>query len=122
MSSAAPARLLLVDDDLAFRVFTCALLRQDGHEVVVAADGKEAIGALREQRFDLMLLDLRLPGTDGLRIVEALRLWGEGIPILMISGFGTVEAAVEALHLGADDFLTKPVDMDHLAAATSGRR
>jgi DNA-binding NtrC family response regulator len=116
MSSAAPARLLLVDDDHAFRVFTSALLRQDGHEVVVAADGKEAIGALREQRFDLMLLDLRLPGTDGLRIVEALRLWGEGIPILMISGFGTVEAAVEALHLGADDFLTKPVEPDVLSA------
>jgi DNA-binding NtrC family response regulator len=61
-------------------------------------------------------MDLRLPGTDGLRIVEALRLWGEDIPILMISGFGTVEAAVEALHLGADDFLTKPVEPDVLSA------
>ena len=116
MSPAAPARLLLVDDDLAFRVFTSALLRQDGYEVVVAGDGKEAISALRQQHFDLMLLDLRLPGTDGLRIVEALRLWGEGIPILMISGFGTVEGAVEALHLGADDFLTKPVEPDMLSA------
>ena len=116
MSPTAPARLLLVDDDLAFRVFTSALLRQDGYEVVVAGDGKEAISALRQQHFDLMLLDLRLPGTDGLRIVEALRLWGEGIPILMISGFGTVEGAVEALHLGADDFLTKPVEPDMLSA------
>jgi len=116
VSDVSPARLLLVDDDHAFRVFTSALLRQDGYEVVVAGDGKEAVSALREQRFDLMLLDLRLPGTDGLRIVEALRLWGEGIPILMISGFGTVESAVEALHLGADDFLTKPVEPDVLSA------
>jgi two-component system response regulator HydG len=116
MNRVEPARLLLVDDDRAFRVFTSALLRQDGYEVAVAADGKEAVSALREQRFDLMLLDLRLPGTDGLRIVEALRLWGEGIPILMISGFGSVDAAVEALHLGADDFLTKPVEPDVLSA------
>ena len=112
----ATPRLLVVDDDHAFRVSTSALLRQDGYDVVAAADGKEAVGALREQRFDLMLLDLRLPGTDGLRIVEALRLWGEGIPILMISGFGTVESAVEALHLGADDFLSKPVEPDVLSA------
>jgi two-component system response regulator HydG len=110
------ARLLLVDDDHGFRLSTSALLRQDGYEVEVAGDGKEAVNALRRQRFDLLLLDLRLPGTDGLRIVEALRLWGEEIPILMISGFGTVEAAVEALHLGADDFLTKPVEPDVLSA------
>ncbi|HSL69486.1 MAG TPA: sigma-54 dependent transcriptional regulator [Longimicrobiales bacterium] len=116
MSTGAPARLLLVDDDHVFRVSTSTLLRQDGYEVVVASDGKEAVSALREQRFDLMLLDLRLPGTDGLGIVEALRLWGEEIPILMISGFGTVEAAVEALHLGADDFVSKPVEPDVLSA------
>jgi DNA-binding NtrC family response regulator len=110
------ARLLLVDDDHVFRVSTSALLRQDGYEVVVAGNGREALDALREKRFDLMLLDLRLPGTDGLRIVEALRLWGEGIPILMITGFGTVESAVEALHLGADDFLSKPVEPDVLSS------
>jgi two-component system response regulator AtoC len=115
MSSTAP-RLLLVDDDHAFRVSTSALLRQDGYDVVVAADGTAAVNALRQQRFDLMLLDLRLPGTDGLGIVEALRLWGEDIPILMISGFGTIESAVEALHLGADDFVTKPVEPDVLSA------
>ena len=115
MNVSLPARLLLVDDDHAFRVSTAALLREDGYEVVVAADGKQAVDALQQQHFDLMLLDLRLPGTDGLRIVEALRLWGEGVPILIISGFGTVETAVEALHLGADDFLTKPVEPDLLS-------
>ncbi len=110
MSVPVAARILVVDDDHAFRVSTAALLRDEGYQVEAAADGESAVRALRAQRFDLMLLDLRLPGTDGLRIVEALRLWGEGVPILMISGFGTVDAAVEALHLGADDFLTKPVE------------
>jgi two-component system response regulator HydG len=115
-SPAASGRILLVDDDRAFRVSTSALLRQDGYEVTPVANGEEAVAALRQQRFDLMLLDLRLPGMNGLRIVEALRLWGEGVPILMISGFGTVDTAVEALHLGADDFLSKPVEPDVLSA------
>jgi DNA-binding NtrC family response regulator len=109
-------RILLVDDDHAFRVSTSALLRQDGHEVATVEDGAQAIAALRAQRFDLILLDLRLPGTDGLRMVEALRLWGERLPILMISGFGTIDAAVEAMQLGADHFLSKPVEPDVLSA------
>jgi two-component system, NtrC family, response regulator AtoC len=111
-----PAKILLVDDDLAFRTSTSALLRDEGHVVETVGDGREAVDMLRRTRFDLLLLDLRLPGADGLRIVEALRLWGEGIPILMISGHGSVDAAVRALHLGADDFLTKPVEPDVLAA------
>jgi DNA-binding NtrC family response regulator len=110
------SRLLLVDDDHVFRVSTSALLRDDGYEVASVASAQEAVEALRAQRFDLLLLDLRLPGMDGLRVVEALRLWGERIPILMISGFGTIGSAVEALHLGADDFLTKPVEPDLLSA------
>lgn len=104
------ARILLVDDDRAFRVTTSALLRDDGYVVELAADGQEAVERLREARFDLVILDLRMPGTSGIDVVEALRRWGEGVAILMISGFGTVDDAVEALHTGADDFLTKPVD------------
>ena len=92
------ARILLVDDDRAFRVSTAALLRDDGYEVVGAENGAEGVEALKAGRFDLLLLDLRMPGLDGIRIVEALRAWGEGIPILMISGYGTVQAAVDALH------------------------
>jgi two-component system response regulator HydG len=116
----APARILLVDDDRVFRVSTSALLRQDGHHVTAVGDGQEAVAVLRAERFDLMLLDLRLPGTSGLQIVEALRLWGEDVPILMISGFGTIDSAVEALHLGADDFLSKPVEPDVLSARVAG--
>ena len=109
------ARLLVVDDDRVFRLSTAALLRDEGYDVETANDGQHAVDALRADRFDLLLLDLRMPGIDGLALIEALRLWGNGIPILMISGFGTVDAAVRAMHLGADDFLTKPVDPDVLA-------
>jgi len=109
-------RILLVDDDLAFRRSTGELLREEGHEVVEVADGSEAVDKLKESAFDLILMDLRMPGLDGIRVVEVLRKWGEGAPILMVSGFGTVERAVEALHTGVDDFLTKPVEPDVLNA------
>ena len=109
-------RLLLVDDDRAFRVSTSALLREEGYEVVGAETGQEGVEALKAGSYDLLLLDLKMPGVDGVRVVEALRTWGESIPVLMISGYGTVQAAVDALHAGADDFLTKPVEPDVLSA------
>jgi two-component system response regulator HydG len=111
-----PARLLLVDDDRTFRLSTATLLRQDGHEVTEAAEGVSAVELLKDEDFDLILLDLRMPGLDGIGIVEVLRTWGNDTPILMISGFGTVDTAVSALHTGADDFLSKPVEPDVLSA------
>ena len=110
------AHLLIVDDDRTFRLSTATLLRQDGHEVTEAGDGQAAVALLKEHAFDLILLDLRMPGLDGIGIVEVLRTWGHDTPILMISGYGTVDTAVSALHTGADDFLTKPVEPDVLSA------
>jgi DNA-binding NtrC family response regulator len=109
------SRILIVDDDKAFRLSTAELLRQDGYEVTTASDAVEAGEALDARDFDLLLLDLRMPGTDGLGLIEVLRRRGERAPILMISGFGTITSAVDALQLGADDFLTKPVDPDLLS-------
>ncbi|HEV8362108.1 MAG TPA: sigma-54 dependent transcriptional regulator [Gemmatimonadaceae bacterium] len=111
-----PHRVLIVDDDRAFGLSTAALLRGEGYDVALARDAQEAITQLRASRFDLMLLDLRMPGLDGIALVEALRLWGEPIPVLMISGAGTIDSAVRALHVGADDFLTKPVEPEVLFA------
>ena len=108
-------RILVVDDDKVFRLSTAALLEADGYEVEAVADAQSAATALKAGGFDLMLLDLRMPGTDGITLVEALRVWGEGVAVLMISGYGTVDAAVRALHAGADDFLTKPVEPDVLS-------
>ena len=110
------ARLLVVDDDRTFRVTSCALLRDAGYQADEAPDGRVAIEMLRATRYDLLLLDLKIPGVDGLQLIEALRLWGMNLPILMISGFGTVDLAVRSLHLGADDFLTKPVEPAVLTA------
>lgn len=109
-------RLLVVDDDRTFRLSTAALLRQDGYTVETAADAAEAVAVLAQGAFDLVLLDMRMPGMDGLTTVEVLRKRGMKAPILMISGFGTIDTAVESLHRGADHFLSKPVDPDLLSA------
>jgi two-component system response regulator HydG len=109
-------QILIVDDDATFRMTTAKLLEADGHRVDTAANGPEATERLKEKTYDLLLVDYKMPGIDGIALVEALRLWGHSAPILMISGFGTVESAVRALHVGADDFLTKPVEPDVLSA------
>jgi DNA-binding NtrC family response regulator len=109
-------RILVVDDDRAFRLSTAELLRQDGHDVQLASDAAAAAAALDAASFDLMLLDLRMPGLDGLDLLEVLRRRGQGVPILMVTGYGSIETAVQSLHTGADDFLTKPVDPDVLSA------
>ncbi len=111
-----PRRILIVDDDRAFRLSTAELLKQDGHDVEVAADAAEASRILEGGGFDLVIMDLRMPGVDGVTAVEVLRTRGLAAPILMISGFGTIDSAVESLHRGADHFLSKPVDPDVLSA------
>ena len=110
------ARILVVDDDPTFRMTTAALLEADGHSVDTASDGQQAVERIKDRAFDLLLVDLRMPGIDGISLVEALRLWGHGVPILMISGFGTVDSAVRALQTGVDDFLLKPVEPEVLSA------
>jgi DNA-binding NtrC family response regulator len=116
MTDTIRRRVLVVDDDRVFRVSTAELLRHDGLEVDEAGDADEAAAALNVASYDALLLDVRMPGLGGVRLVEILRARGENVPILMISGYGTIEAAVEALHLGADHFLTKPIDPDVLSA------
>ena len=114
-ASVLPIRILIVDDDLVFRLSTAELLEGDGFEVHSVASGQEAVEALRDARFDALLLDVKMPGSDGIAVLEALRLWGDNTPVLMISGVGTVNDAVRALHMGADDFLTKPVEPELLS-------
>lgn len=104
------ARILIIDDDRAFRVGTGALLADEGYEVTAAASGNEGLERLRDDRFDMVLLDLRMEGRTGLSVLEELRQGGNDVPVLMLTGFATVDSAVAALKLGADDYLTKPCD------------
>jgi len=101
-------RLLVVDDELSQLQALCAVLREEGHEVVGCATPDEALDALRQQRFDVLLSDLHLPQMDGIALTrQALAIDPDIVPVLM-TGQGTISTAVEAMKVGALDYVLKP--------------
>lgn len=113
--SGAPALVVLVvDDNRTAAEAVALLLRRDGHRVEVCFDGGTAIDRLREGGFDLVLTDLRMDPVDGLAVVKAARAAEPPVDAIVFTAFGSVESAVEAMRLGALDFLTKPVTADQI--------
>lgn len=112
--SAAPLQVLVVDDNRSAAEAAALLLEREGHEVEVRFDGEEAIARLGERRFDLVLTDLRMEPVDGLAVVQAARASSPPVDAMVFTAYGSVEAAVEAMRLGAVDFLTKPLTADQL--------
>ncbi|MCH9648943.1 MAG: sigma-54 dependent transcriptional regulator [Deltaproteobacteria bacterium] len=102
------ARILVVDDEEGLREFIGETLSGAGHSVTLAADGLEALEKLRGQAFDLMLTDLKMPHLDGLGLLRRLQGESAAMEVLVLTAHGSVEAAVEAIKLGAFDFLQKP--------------
>ncbi len=109
-----PARILLVEDRESLRRMIAHALESQGHEVTSVADGEAGIAALDDRDFDLLLSDLKLPGCSGLDVLAAARRLRPALPVVVMTAYGTVSAAVEAMKLGAADFLEKPVDLGEL--------
>lgn len=101
------ARVLVVDDDVTVREVVVSYLRADGHAVVEAADGTVALKEMREEPADLVVLDLMMPGIDGLEVCRRLRAVGD-VPIIMLTALGSETDRVVGLESGADDYVTKP--------------
>ena len=112
-----PAHLLLVDDDETFRLRMAAALRERGLEVTTAADFDEATALAASQRFDVIVTDLKMPGPSGLEVLRALSELQPDARMLVLTGYGTIATAVEAMRLGAVDYLVKPCNADQLLAA-----
>ena len=108
--------ILVVDDDASLRKALERVLAAHGFEVAVAADGEEALALLRRRHFDALVLDLVMPGQDGIDVCESLRRAGSELPILMLTARGTVRDRVTGLEAGADDYLVKPFANDELVA------
>jgi len=108
------ARVLVVDDESNIRLLLKEILSEEGYEVVTAADAAEARAARKERDFDLILLDIWMPDTDGISLLKEWSEAGGTAPVVMMSGHGTVETAVEATRLGARDFIEKPVSLAKL--------
>jgi len=115
------ARILIVDDDQDILGALKKRLTWMGHEVLTAEDGEQALRVVMEEQPDLMLLDIELPGLNGLDILKQLaekrsRIPPQSVPeVIVITAFGTIDRAVEAIRFGACDFLTKPFEPDHLS-------
>jgi DNA-binding NtrC family response regulator len=109
-----PGRILVVEDRESLRRMLARALQQEGYEVETAAGGGPALALLRGRPFDLVLTDLMLPDLSGLEVLRASREAQPRTPVVVMTGFGTVASAVEAMKLGAQDFLEKPVELDDL--------
>jgi DNA-binding NtrC family response regulator len=120
------SRLLVVDDDEGVRTFLAEALERDGHDLTEAGDGATALRLLREDAFDLVLTDLRMPGIDGMEVVRTVRTSSPDTEVIVLTAFGQVKTAVEAMRLGAFDYLEKPVsspaELRRLVGAALARR
>jgi two-component system nitrogen regulation response regulator NtrX len=104
--------VLIVDDEASIRQSLKGVLEDEGYKVSVAEDGETSLGVLRKRQFDIVLLDVWLPGLDGLDTLQRIRELENAPEVVMISGHGTIETAVRATKLGAYDFLEKPLSLE----------
>ncbi len=109
------ATILLVEDDASLREVTQLGLRRAGFTVITAGDGREGLGLFRSQRPDLVLLDVMLPGLDGLEVCKAIRA-ESSVPVVMLTARSDTVDVVVGLESGADDYVTKPFEMPELVA------
>ena len=108
--------ILLADDDVHLATFLSKSLESEGYAVHTALDENTAVAELRRQNYKLIILDLNFGQTDGLKLLERLRAEGLETPVIVLSARNRVSDRVQSLHLGADDYVTKPFSFQELAA------
>jgi len=109
-----PARILVVDDERSMRELLAIVLRREGYEVVLAENGRAAIEALEREPIDILISDIKMPDLSGVDVLRAAKRIDQDILGIMITAFASTETAVEAMRLGACDYLSKPFDVDLL--------
>jgi CheY-like chemotaxis protein len=108
------ATVLVVDDDLIVQDSVKCLLDTDGYEVTTAATGEEALSRLARQGFDVVVSDIKMPGLTGLDVLERSRMLNPRPGVVLMTGYATLDTAIEALRRGASDYLLKPFEVDDL--------
>ncbi|MBI4422804.1 MAG: response regulator [Elusimicrobia bacterium] len=102
------ARILVVDDEADMRLALSNVLTRTGHQVAEAPEGESALAVVEQGLLDLVLLDMRLPGMDGIQILKRIRQARPELPVIMVTGYGSVDSAIEVMRLGASHYLAKP--------------
>ncbi|MDR3573683.1 MAG: response regulator transcription factor [Anaerolineaceae bacterium] len=111
--------ILVIDDEISLRRTLARILRQAGWEVITASNGPEALGLLAANQTDLVFLDLRLPDMNGLEVLKEIRRTYTSLPVVLLTGYGSLQTSMEALRLGVTDYLLKPIKPDALLKRTS---
>jgi len=107
-------RILIIDDEPLMRISIADALKAEGYQVKVAATGSEGVDCIRKEQFNIIISDLRLPGLDGLQVLQTCKEVSARTGVIVITAHGSVETAVEAMKMGAYDYITKPFSMDEL--------
>lgn len=112
-----PRTILAIDDDDSLRRVVEYNLAEEGYRVITAADGPSGLEAYQREAVDVVLTDIRMPGIEGIELLARLKAMQPELPVIMLTAFGTIDSAVEAMRLGAFDYLTKPFSRDQLRAS-----
>jgi two-component system response regulator RegA len=121
-AEATEPSLLLVDDDASFRAALGAALARRGFAVTLAASAEEGEARAKEQVFEYALVDVRMPGASGIDLVSRLRALDDGTRVVVLTGYGTIANAIDAMRAGAFDYLVKPADAGQCERALLGRK
>jgi DNA-binding NtrC family response regulator len=108
------SNILIIDDEKAIRKTLSEILSYEGYKIDEAGDGEEGFRKFREKEYDVILCDIKMPKMDGIEFLEKAKELNPDLPIIMISGHGTIETAVEAVKKGAYDYISKPPDLNRL--------
>lgn len=117
-----PARILLVDDEQDFVEILSMRLGEAGESVTAAYNGQECLNKLETQKFDVVILDIKMPGMDGIQTLRKIKILYPLVEVILLTGHGTTETAVEGMKLGAYDYLLKPADFKDLTTKLEGAR
>ena len=113
----ADYKVLVVDDEEGMRHMLSILLKREGYDVSISEDGDSAIKAMVKNQYDFILCDIRMPDMDGLQVLEEIKKRGLEVTVIMMSAYGTIETAIEAMKLGAYDYVSKPFKKDEIVLA-----
>src|SRR6266568_953950 len=118
--SGSRGRVVIADDEEAARRSLGQILNEDGYEVALAADGEEALRMVAQESPDILLTDLKMPRLDGEDLLARVRQGYPDVAVVMMTAHGTIRSAVKALREGAEDYLTKPIDVEELEHLLEG--
>jgi two-component system, OmpR family, response regulator len=108
------ARILLVDDEVTFTSNMSRILSRRGYDVTAVNDGESAIKTIESEEYDVAILDLKMPGMDGMATLKLMKMKRPLLEVIILTGHGSVESGIQGMHLGAFDYATKPIQIAEL--------